>query len=258
MKILPDIRYAQPGACLLDWYLPDDADRRTIPTVLLFHGGGLVHGNRLEPGIPEAARTLTQRGIAVASAEYRMFPDARYPDFLEDAAAAAAFILREQRTHEHPGRLFVGGLSAGAYLSMMLCFDSRWLCGAGLKPQDIAGYIHGSAQPTKHFSVLAYSGEDPRRLIVDETAPLFHVRPGMFVPPMQILVSDQDMTNRALQNELLRATMEHMGFDMTQVDFRLLHGTHCSFARERDVFGNSVFAGLILEFLRDFAGENIG
>ena len=58
---------------------------------------------------------------------------------------------------------------------MMLCFDKRYLQSVGLSNDDIAGYWHDAGQPTSHFNVLKYSGKDSRRVIVDETAPLYFI-----------------------------------------------------------------------------------
>ena len=58
---------------------------------------------------------------------------------------------------------------------MMLCFDERYLKEVGILPTEIAGYIHDAGQPTAHFNVLKELGQDSRRLIVDETAPLYFV-----------------------------------------------------------------------------------
>ncbi len=255
MKVINDIRYAEHDACFLDLYLPEN--KRNFTTVLLMHGGGLTGGSYKGSSVEARAEAFARYGIATVSPEYRMFPKAQYPEFIEDAAAAVAWVKREIGKYGGSGRLYVGGFSAGAYLSMMLCFDHRWLDAQGVAPLDIAGYLHGSAQPTKHFNVLKFGGEDSRRLIVDETAPLYHVVPGLAVPPMQILVSDNDVTNRRLQNELLVETMRHMEFDMDKVDFRVLHGTHCSFASEKDAFGNPVFVGMVLEFMRQCCGEDV-
>ncbi|MEA4824195.1 MAG: alpha/beta hydrolase [Clostridiaceae bacterium] len=255
MKTVTAVRYANAEPCLLDLWLPDHVDGFT--TVVMIHGGGLENGSRAGDGIRENAEALARCGIATVSPDYRMFPVAKYPDFVEDAAAVVAWVKREIASYGGSGRVYVGGLSAGAYLSMMLCFDHSWLANYGIAPLDIAGYLHGSAQPTKHFNVLKYSGDDPRRVVIDETAPIFHITPGLIAPPMQILVSDDDITNRRVQNELLVATLAHMGFNMQKVDFRMLHGTHCSFAREQDAFDNPVYAGMILEFMRKYCGENV-
>ena len=76
---------------------------------------------------------------------------------------------------------------------MMLCFDRRWLAVHGLSPMDFSGFIHDAGQPTAHFTVLKYRGIDSRRVIVDETAPLYHIGVDETYPPMRFLVSDHDM-----------------------------------------------------------------
>ena len=53
-----------------------------------------------------------------------------------------------------------------------------------------------AGQPTAHFNVLKYADVDPRRIIVDETAPLYYVGLESEYPPMRFVVSDNDMTNR--------------------------------------------------------------
>ena len=58
--------------------------------------------------------------------------------------------------------------------------------------------------------MLSWKGIDPRRVIIDETAPLYHVH--STGAPILIITSDQDMPNRYEQNMLLRGTLEHMDY----------------------------------------------
>lgn len=80
-KSIENIPYSsQNGPQLLDLYLPEG---KNFPTLVYFHGGGLEGGDKQgHPFIPY----LASRGIAVVSANYRMYPEARYPDFVQDAA----------------------------------------------------------------------------------------------------------------------------------------------------------------------------
>ena len=143
MKTLLNIVYRPeyPEICLVDFFLPDSDS--PAPLFVYLHGGGLEAGSRhcsFLYDLPE------RYGIAVASVEYRMYPDAHYPDFVEDSAASVSFIRDYAREHlpylDVDNRLFVGGSSAGGYLSMMLCFAPQFLGKYGMKPTDIAGYIH--------------------------------------------------------------------------------------------------------------------
>ena len=67
-------------------------------------------------------------------ADYRLYPEVRYPDFLADSAQALAYGLTEgARLGANPQRVFVMGHSAGAYNAAMLALDPRWLGATGTR-----------------------------------------------------------------------------------------------------------------------------
>lgn len=241
MKAITDIVYNDKGQ-LLDLYLPDSAFDAVF---VFFHGGGLEAGAK--GPMPFFAEYLLERGVAVISADYRMYPSAKYPDFLEDSADAVAWTFRHIREYGNCEKIFVGGSSAGGYISMMLCFDERWLSRNGIDPNAVAGYVHNAGQPTSHFNVLREKGEDTRRVIVDETAPLYYVGLRATYSPMLFLVSDNDMTNRYEQTVLMLSTLKHFGH--TSAEYRLLHGGHCQHDGAVDENGESVFGKLIFDFI---------
>ncbi len=235
----------------VDLYLPKEIKA----TFIYFHGGGLDRGNKT--GAEKFAPYLVERGIAVASANYRLYanpkyPDrlyapAKYPDFIRDVAKAVAFVKEYMQKNLGCDRIFVGGSSAGAYLSMMLCFDNRWLDEVGLSNLDIAGYFHDAGQPTAHFKVLTESGVDPRRIIVDETAPLYHIGLQEKYPPMRFIVSSNDMENRMEQTTLVLSTLSHFGY--TGFDCVIKQGKHVEYVKKLDENGESVFGKMIYNFI---------
>ena len=246
MKTVLDIIYNEYGQ-RLDLYLPEDGKFEAI--FLYFHGGGLERGSK--EGCKNFTPYLLEHGIAVASANYRMYPDAKFPDFIEDAADCVAWLKAHIGEYGDCDKIFVGGSSAGGYISMMLCFDERYLGKHGMKPTDLAGYIHDAGQPTTHYNVLRERGIDTRRVIVDEAAPLYFIGlNGNESAPMIYLVSDNDIPNRYAQMELTLSTMKHFEYDMSKVDYKLLHGGHCHQIREFDENGDNVFGKLILEFVK--------
>ena len=90
MKRIENIVYGNlDSANKLNLYLPDDA---TSSAFVYFHGGGLEHGDKKSADV--FAPYLTSRAIAVVSANYRMYPNAAYPDFICDAAEAVAWANR--------------------------------------------------------------------------------------------------------------------------------------------------------------------
>lgn len=239
-----DIAYGENEAQKLDIYLPDG---EVSSVFVYFHGGGLSRGDK---GSAAAVfgPYLTRRGVALISANYRMYPEAKYPDFICDAAQVVAWANKYM--HEELGcdRLYVGGSSAGGYMTMMLCFDKRYLAAVGLDNSAIAGYFHDAGQPTAHFYVLKNSGEDERRVIVDETAPLYYIGLEAQYPPMRFVVSDNDMENRYEQTMLVLSTLRHFGYE--GYDHVVMQGKHCHYCRKLDENGESVFGQMIINFIQ--------
>lgn len=245
MKTIFDIVYTAEGQ-KLDLYLPEC---EAFPVFVFFHGGGLKKGDKDSMAV--AADYLTAHGVAVVSANYRMYPDAVYPDFLRDAASAVAWTKQHIGEYGTCDKLYVGGSSAGAYMSMMLCFDPQWLGAHGIKPMEIAGFVHAAGQPTAHFNVLEASGVDPRRVIVDETAPLWHIGMAEEYPPMLFLISDDEMENRPEQTQLVISTLRHFRYDMSKVELQVLHGgRHTFYIRLKDDAGISVFGRICDTFFQ--------
>ncbi len=245
MKTLMDIPYSDIGHKnqVLDIFLPE---AESFPVFVYFHGGGLEEGDQHNPPFVEY---LTSKGIAVVSAQYRMYPTAKYPEFIMDAAAAVAWSMKHLGEYGDCKRFYVGGSSAGAYLSMMLCFDRRWLAPYGMAPGDIAGFVHDAGQPTKHFHICREEGLDTRRVIIDDTAPIYHVGTSGQYPPMLFMVSDDDMENRYEQTLLMVSTLRHFAYDMDKIELHVTHGGHCISLQMTDEAGDNVFAKTVYAFM---------
>ena len=246
MRTILDVCYNKENAQYLDIYLPDN---EAFDVFLYFHGGGLVAGDKADQKI--FFDYMVSRGHAVVSANYRMYPNAQYPDFIKDASLAVAYVKKNIESFAGSGRVFVGGSSAGGYLSQMLCFDKKWLEFNNVKVSDIAGFVHDAGQPTTHFNVLRERGFDRRKLIVDEAAPLYYVGDAENYPPMLFILSDNDKENRPGQTELMLSTMRHFGYDMSKVEKIVIpDSTHSSYCEKLDEKGESVFAKVIVEYLK--------
>ena len=126
-KTVKDIAYRDAAGdgnidtmCRLDIYYP--VGKTGFSTVVWYHGGGLTGGRR---EIPEA---LKDKGLAVVGVEYRLSPTVKVADCVDDAAAAAAWVVKHIASYGgDPGRVFVAGHSAGGYLTSMIGLDKRWL-----------------------------------------------------------------------------------------------------------------------------------
>lgn len=97
--------------CRLDIYLP--AKSTDYPVIVWFHGGGLREGDK--KGDADFAASLTSKGIALVSVNYRLSPDVKFPAYIKDAATAVAWSKKNLgRYGANVDRFFVGGHSAGA------------------------------------------------------------------------------------------------------------------------------------------------
>jgi acetyl esterase/lipase len=75
-------------------------------------------------------------------ADYRLYPEVRFPDFLDDSALALGWGLAHAAgLGGDPQRVFVMGHSAGGYNAAMLALDPRWLAATGHAPRELAGFI---------------------------------------------------------------------------------------------------------------------
>lgn len=242
-----DVEYKD--GLFIDFHLPESSE---FDVFVYFHGGGLTAGTR--KGFEVFTKTLAKHNVATASVEYRLYPEAKFPDFITDCALAVGWIKDNINAYGKCKRIFVGGSSAGGYISMMLCFDDRYLGAVKMSPTDIAGYIHDAGQPTSHFSVLKEFNEDSRKVIVDKTAPLYFVGNAQKYAPMLFIVSDNDMFGRYEQTMLMVKTLEHFGHK-DKVFLQVMHGEHCEYVRKKDNSNEGVFAKLILKYIDKMVGK---
>lgn len=179
----PGISAAQNQRCRLDVYAP--ATKKPFSTVIWFHGGGLTHGERSIP-LP-----LRNQGIAVVTANYRLSPGVKSPVFIADAAAVIAWTFKHIADFGgDPKLIFVSGHSAGAYLSLMCGLDKKWLAAHDLDADQIAGLSPLSPQVITHFTIRDERGIEETQPIIDDLAPLFHVRKN--APPILLVTGDRE------------------------------------------------------------------
>ncbi|MFM7320486.1 MAG: alpha/beta hydrolase [Armatimonadota bacterium] len=169
--------------CVVDLDRPVGTNR---PVVVWFHGGGLTGGSR------ELPSGLRGKGLLVVGAGYRLSPGVRARTCVEDAAAAVAWTVRNcARYGGDPRRIVVAGHSAGGYLAAMVVLDKRWLAPYRIDPDTLAGLAPMSPQAITHFTVRKERGIADTMPVVDDMAPLHHVRKG--APPILIVTGDREL-----------------------------------------------------------------
>ena len=131
----------------LDIYLPWAGAAAGTPrkTLIFFHGGGWSRGSKDRHRF--VGRAFARAGYVVVLANYRLFPQVRFPVFVEDSARAVAWVRANiNRYGGDPERLYLMGHSAGAHIAALLALDPRYLKGAGVPRKTIRGMI-GIAGP---------------------------------------------------------------------------------------------------------------
>lgn len=145
-RFLGGLAYGPDARQRLDLYLPlTPPPPAGHPWLLFFYGGSWNRGERADYRF--VGEAFAASGVACAVADYRLYPQVRYPDFLHDAARACAWLREEAgRGPLDRRRGVVAGHSAGAYNAAMLALDPRWLGAQGLHPGQLAGWA-GLAGP---------------------------------------------------------------------------------------------------------------
>jgi acetyl esterase/lipase len=213
IALTTSIAYAEGARHKLDVCRPRSAT--AAPVVVFFYGGGWRSGSKRT--YRYVAKALARRGYVTVLPDYRIYPQARYPDFLDDGALAMRWVKDNvKRFGGDPQKTFLMGHSAGAHIAAMLAIDATWLRKVGLKPgRDIAGLIGISGPydflPLKDEILKIIFGGANR----PETQPISHVTPN--APPALLLTGGKDDVVGAGNSTRLAERLRAAGNDATVV-----------------------------------------
>jgi acetyl esterase/lipase len=133
-----DHSYGPESRQKLDVYSPKDAQAQ--PVVVFFYGGSWTTGGRGLYRFVGAA--LAERGIVTVVPDYRLYPQVKFPVFLDDGALAVAWV--QKHAHEFggdPHRIVLMGHSAGGHEAAFLAYDRQLLQKVGAQPEWIVGLV---------------------------------------------------------------------------------------------------------------------
>ena len=230
MKYIPNLEYKKN--LYLDLFLPDE---ECFSLIVHFHGGGLVEGDKGDTY--EYVKHLVSKGYGVATANYSLLPDHKYPSFILDAADAVKYVKDFVPKYGKIKDLMISGQSAGAYLTLMLCFDHHYLKDVGINPSEISLFISDSAQPTTHFNIMKYERNLPSDLVmIDETAPMYYVNKNTSNSWLLLITYTNDIPHRMEQNKELYQKIKECNKD-APVTLKILDGYHCQGSSELDSTG---------------------
>lgn len=219
-KIERDIPYRNPKTetldtyakerCKLDIYFPEDTSG--FATIFWIHGGGLQNGNK------HFQEELMDQGMAIVAINYRLYPQAKAPICIDDAAAALAWVFNNIRQYGgDPDKIFVTGHSAGGYLVSMIGLDKKYLDKYGIDANTVKAYLPLSGQAITHSTIRGDSGFSRTQPIIDEYAPVHHVRAD--APPFVLITGgrNEDIPARYEENVYMKRLMELAGHKHTSL-----------------------------------------
>jgi acetyl esterase/lipase len=219
----------------LDLHLPAAEQ----PLLLVWvHGGAWRSGSKDE--VPPG---LVDRGIAVASVDYRLSTEARFPAMIHDIKAAIRFLRARAAEYGYRAeRVAIGGSSAGAHLATLVGVTNghpelEGRVGAHLtQSSDVHAILsyYGASNLTTILAQSTPFGLDVRRpalqlflgalpddarALAELASPVRHV--DRSDPPLLLLHGDQDPQMPINQSHEIEGAYESLGLD---VAFDVVHG----------------------------------
>ncbi len=192
VTVTHDLAYGDGPRQQLDVYSPSQP-LPGRPVVVFFYGGSWDSGSRADYGWVGDA--LARKGYVAILPDYRIYPQARWPMFLQDSALA----VRWARDHAaayggDPSRLVLMGHSAGAYNAVDLAVDDRWLNAAGVDPHTQIRAVVGLSGP---YDFLPLHSAELKTIFGPkadrpDTQPINHVDGRE--PPMLLATGERDNT----------------------------------------------------------------
>ncbi|MBB2947130.1 acetyl esterase/lipase [Actinoplanes lutulentus] len=199
----------------LDLYVPE----KPAALCLYLHGGGWRAGSRtIGPGsFPSFFEHVAESGLAVASIDYRLSGEARFPAQLDDVRAAADFLAGYGIATE---RTVAWGVSAGGHLAALAGLGGGFeavVC--WYAPTDLGALAADGV--TDRSREIALVGGDSRELM-DAASPVHHVHAG--APPFLLVHGDADTAVPFQQSRRLAAALTQHG--VTAIVEPVPGGTH--------------------------------
>lgn len=143
--------------------------------VVFFYGGRWQYGSKDEYGF--VADALTSKGFITVIADYRLYPQVDWREFVQDGASAYDWVVNNiEQYGGNPDRVFVMGHSAGAHIAAMAAVDESLLPNTIKRPCGLIGL----AGP---YDFLPIRDEDVKRIYstassLDDTQPINFVNKG--------------------------------------------------------------------------------
>lgn len=212
VRLATDLPYADGERKRLDIYGPKDAVGAS-PVVMFIYGGGWKAGAKFEYEF--VGRALASQGFVTVIADYRLFPEVKYPEFLSDNAQAMKWIEDNIAAYGgDPSRFFLAGHSAGAYNAVMLGVDRSIL-----KQHGVTMPIRGIAAISGPYDFYPFEYDEVRNAFGETDNPE-GTQPVNLVtsdePPMLLVSGTADPIVRVENSRTLAEKLKAQGDWVTE------------------------------------------
>ena len=243
MKVLKDILYYKNQK--LDVTIPDG---KILGTFVHFHGGGIVEGDKSD--VQDLMNHLANKGLIMINANYSLYPNTKFPEFLIEAAHAVKYAFDNVESFGgDKNHIYLSGQSAGAYIIMMLATNPEYLKSVGLSNKQIKGYVSDSGQMIDHFNVQKYEkGLDPWLQRITELSPLYYITPDVDLSSILLICYENDMLNRKEQNRMLYNLVKHYNKDI-DINYVELPGGHVEGSCKKDKDNEYPYVKVVLDWI---------
>ncbi|MBF9000643.1 MULTISPECIES: alpha/beta hydrolase [Vibrio] len=144
-RIIKNIVFDDASKQKLDVYIPAKQESSPYPVIVFFYGGRWESGSKDMYAF--LGNKLANKGFVTVIADYRKYPQVRFPVFVQDGAKALAWV--DDHIQEYGGdrnKIVVAGHSAGAHIGALLTADERYLEALGKHHSVITAFV-GLAGP---------------------------------------------------------------------------------------------------------------
>lgn len=242
-----DVAYRGHPRQRLDVYVPS-AGAAGAPVVIFFYGGSWKDGAKSEYAF--VGQALAAQGFVAVLPDYRLYPEVRFPDFLDDGARAVRWVADHVGTSGgDPRRLALAGHSAGAYNAAMLALDRRYLARAGVKRNAIKA-LAGLSGPYDFLPLDAGTAQE----VFGDARDLRATQPitfaGVGSPPAFLATGDRDDTVRPRNTTALAAKLRASGIPVVERVYPGLDHKDTLLALSRPFRGDAPELAELTAFLR--------
>ncbi len=223
------------------------------PVLVFFYGGSWKNGSKEDYAF--VGHALAAQGFVTVLPDYRLYPEVRFPDFLDDGAQALAWVERNIAAYGgDPSRVVLAGHSAGAYNAVMLGLNPSYLRRAGVDPRVIRA-VAGLSGPYDFLPLDAGTATELFGEAPDKAATQPITFAGPHSPPAFLSSGDGDTVVRPSNTRSLAARLRAARVPVQERIYAGLDHADTLLALSVTFRSKAPELAEMAAFLRQYAGE---